>query len=153
MRFFKREVVMQEVPGEISLCYFICGCPLHCQGCHSSFTWNEKTGFVLDKNEYANQIDRYKGYISCVLFMGGEWHEDELEEMLRIAKQKGLKTALYTGLETVSESIKRQLNYLKTGPWIERLGGLTSAVTNQQLVNLETGEVMNRIFRREILAS
>ena len=85
--------------------------------------------------------------------MGGEWHEDELEEMLRIAKQKGLKTALYTGLETVSESIKRQLNYLKTGPWIESLGGLTSAVTNQQLVNLETGEVMNRIFRREILAS
>ena len=58
--------------------------------------------------------------------MGGEWHEDELEEMLRIAKQKGLKTALYTGLKLFRKSIKRQLNYLKTGPWIESLGGLTS---------------------------
>jgi anaerobic ribonucleoside-triphosphate reductase activating protein len=151
MRYFKKEIVLQEVPGEISLCYFICGCPLHCKGCHSSFTWNENTGYQLDIQNYKETIERYKDYISCILFMGGEWHEDELIQLLRMARKKGLKTCLYTGLDNVSFPLRNELTFLKTGPWIPELGGLNSSRTNQRMIDLKTGECLNACFQREIL--
>jgi anaerobic ribonucleoside-triphosphate reductase activating protein len=151
MRYYKKEIVLQEVPGEISLCYFICGCPLHCAGCHSPFTWNEKTGHPLDMEDYLETLDRYRGFISCVLFMGGEWQEEELESLLQAARTRGLKTCLYTGLEDITPRLKKELTYLKTGPWVSALGGLNSPTTNQRMIQLETGECLNSVFQREIL--
>jgi len=151
MRYYKKEIVLQEVPGEISLCYFICGCPLHCTGCHSAFTWNEKTGHLLDVNDYTDTLKRYQGYISCVLFMGGEWHEKELAELLHIAKTGGLNTCLYTGLDDVSPQLESELTYLKTGPWMPELGGLDSPLTNQRMTQLNTKDCLNTVFQRDIL--
>ena len=151
MHYFKKEIVLQEVPGEISLCYFICGCPLHCKGCHSSFTWNEQTGYHLNIQDYQDTLERYKSYVSCILFMGGEWHENELIHLLHIAKEKGLKTCLYTGLDDVSIPLKNKLTYLKTGSWIPELGSLNSSRTNQRMILLKTGECLNPCFQREVL--
>ena len=151
MRYYKKEIVLQEVPGEISLCYFICGCPLHCQGCHSAFTWNENAGHILDPWDYINTLERYRGYISCVLFMGGEWHEEELTGLLHAARIRNLNTCLYTGLENISTQLKSELTYLKTGPWISALGGLNAPATNQKMIQIETGDCLNAIFQREIL--
>ena len=151
MRYYKKEIVLQEVPGEISLCYFICGCPLRCPDCHSAFTWSENTGHLLDFNDYLATLERYRGYISCVLFMGGEWHEGELTALLHAARSRKLSTCLYSGLEDVSPQLKNELTYLKTGPWISALGGLDSSKTNQRLINLQTGDCLNAIFQREIL--
>ena len=36
LRFDREEIVWQEVPGEVSLAFLCSGCPLRCQGCHSS---------------------------------------------------------------------------------------------------------------------
>ncbi|MDD4922340.1 MAG: anaerobic ribonucleoside-triphosphate reductase activating protein [Bacteroidales bacterium] len=152
MHYYKKEIVLQEVPGEISLCYFICGCPLRCQGCHSAFTWSENTGHALDIKEYLNTLERYRGYISCVLFMGGEWHEEELTVLLQAARIRKLSTCLYTGLEDIPQALKNELTYLKTGPWISKLGGLDSTETNQKFIQLQTGDCLNDTFRRDILA-
>jgi anaerobic ribonucleoside-triphosphate reductase activating protein len=84
--------------------------------------------------------------ISCVLFMGGEWHEEELIHKLKLAQELGYKTALYTGEDDVSVSLKRYLTYLKTGRFIPQLGGLTSPTTNQRLINVSTGECLNHLF-------
>jgi anaerobic ribonucleoside-triphosphate reductase activating protein len=152
MRYYQKDIVFQEVPGEISLCYFVCGCPLRCVGCHSPFTWNEKTGTELTMDDFVQTLERYRGALSCVLFMGGEWHESELAEYLHVARKMGLKTCLYTGLEDASLLLKRNLTYLKTGPWMESLGGLDSSKTNQRFIQLDTKECLNAAFHKQPLA-
>lgn len=147
LKFSSYDVVMQEIPNEVSLVFSIVGCKLACKGCHSSYLWDENSGEELTDEVFISLINKYSGLISCVLFMGGEWDED-LVSKLKIAKSLELKTALYTGLplKKVNTKIIEQLNFLKTGRWVEKLGGLSSETTNQKLINLQTGEILNKHF-------
>ena len=142
------QIVFQEVPGEISLCFSISGCKLRCKGCHSPFLWKEGKGKLLTQEYYTKLLNRYKNYATCVLFMGGEWHELELIEYLKIANEKEYKTCLYTGEETVSEYISAKLTWLKTGKWIEHLGGLESVTTNQKFIEIKTKNNLNQLFQK-----
>lgn len=151
LRYSSYDIVLQEVPNEISLCFTITGCPLACEGCHSEYIWDGSKGCVLNNELLEKLLDRYEDTISCVLFMGGEWQADTLLSFILTAKCKQLKTALYTGLNM--KQVQRQcpellacLDYIKTGKWLPKLGGLDSPTTNQEFLNLQTGEVMNRVF-------
>lgn len=139
MRCSTWQITFQEVPDEISLSFLISGCPLKCSGCHSADSWNEFNGTLLDKDVLTRLFRHYKDKITCVLFLGGEWEENALIEHLMLCETYNFKTALYTGLETVSENILSHLTYLKTGPWIPTLGGLGSKNTNQKMIELKTG--------------
>jgi len=134
------------VPGEISLSFSISGCPLRCPGCHSPFLWKEGNGSILDMNAYEDILRRYSGFASCVLFMGGEWHSEELTSFLRVARHYGYKTCLYTGLEQVDPSILEYLTYLKTGPWIREKGGLGNETTNQVFKEVQSNTILNHLF-------
>lgn len=148
--FFSRfDVTFKEVPGEISLTYSICGCPLKCKGCHSPELRTTRSGEKLKRKEYINTLIDYRGYATCVLFMGGEWEFEELIFLLKIAKTLGYKTCLYTGLNNVSKAIEENLDYLKTGPWIKKRGGLDSENTNQIFKEVATGKKMNSLFHKK----
>lgn len=138
LNFLSEEIVFQEVPDEVSLSYLITGCPLRCKGCHSKDSWNKNLGTALTANYLEERIKNYQGLISCLLFMGGEWEADYLEQLLIIGKKNGLKTCLYTGLELeeVPKNLIKHLDFLKTGRWIEHLGGLDSPTTNQRFFKL-----------------
>jgi anaerobic ribonucleoside-triphosphate reductase activating protein len=82
--------------------------------------------------------------------MGGEWNQNELIQFLMLAKAMDYKTCLYTGQETVDKAILEQLNYIKTGPWIKTLGGLSSPNTNQRFRNLDTNKNLNHLFIKEM---
>jgi len=146
MRFSSYSIVLQEVPGEITLSFSITGCKLMCKGCHSPFLWKEGSGQELTKNIFEETIQQYNDMITCILFMGGEWHEKELIEFLKMARAKCLKTCLYTGLDNVSSDIIKELDFLKTGRWVSELGGLDKDTTNQKFINVHTGEVLNNLF-------
>lgn len=148
MRFISEQVVWQEVPNETSLAFLISGCPLGCKGCHSIESWNVTSGQILTESYFLAQLQKYRGLISCVLFMGGEWLENELIHLLKLANAEGLKTCLYTGRERheLSPQILAELTYLKTGRWIAELGGLASSRTNQRFIDLRTGENLNHLF-------
>ncbi len=146
MNYSSKQIVWQEVPGEVSLAYTISGCPLRCPGCHSADTWPLGAGDKLFVQEFKAQLQQYHGLITCVLFMGGEWHEQMLLELLELAQKQGLKTCLYTGLEDVSRDLKAHLTYLKTGPWVRELGGLDSATTNQKFIDVGTKQCLNHLF-------
>lgn len=148
MRYSGTQVVFQEIPNEITLAFQVIGCPVRCSGCHSSDLWSSDIGEDLDLKTLSGNIDKFKNYISCVLFLGGEWNQSELVAHLDFIKASGLKTALYTGLEydQVSVEIINRLDYLKYGPFISQLGPLSSPITNQKLVNLKTNENLNRYF-------
>ena len=139
-------VVMQEVPGEIRLCFTISGCPLRCDGCHSPFLWKEGSGSKISEKAYGDILHRYFGFATCVVFMGGEWHPEELVFYLKFAKEQGYKTCLYTGLDKVNQKILDHLTYIKTGAWMAELGGLSSKTTNQKFIEVKTNRVLNHLF-------
>lgn len=140
------DVVFQEVPGEISIAISVAGCPLRCHGCHSPELWTERGGTELSQKAFQEILDRYKGMATCVLFLGGEWREDSLVSHLKLAKENDYLTCLYTGENSVSDSIKENLDFLKTGKWIESNGGLESKETNQVYINCKTSENLNKLF-------
>lgn len=145
MKIESYDIVFQEVPDEMSLCITVCGCSNKCEGCHSSHTWgNSGKDFTIE--DLKDLLLKYNTYITCVVFMGGEWEQDTLISMLRTCKAFYLKTCLYTGLDDVNEKIKNELTYLKTGRYIKELGGLNSKTTNQVFKNLITDEVLNYKF-------
>lgn len=151
MRYSGLQIVFQEIPDEISLALHVTGCPLRCKGCHSNDLWNADQGIELDLQYFNQLITQYSKYISCVLFMGGEWDIETLMNLIDIAQEHHKKTALYTGLELsdVPDRLKNKLNYLKYGPYIQKLGGLNSKTTNQRLLNLKTNEILNSFFTED----
>ncbi|NOY47724.1 MAG: anaerobic ribonucleoside-triphosphate reductase activating protein [Chlorobi bacterium] len=142
------QVVLQEVPGEVSLCFSISGCPLQCKGCHSPFLWKEGSGTILSKERFENILNQYSNLATCVLFMGGEWHQRELESFLKLANNKAYKTCLYTGEKQVSKTILNQLTWIKTGKWKQHLGGLNSKTTNQKFIDVKTNKTLNYLFTK-----
>lgn len=146
MYYYDFQVVLQEVPGEISLCFSISGCPLRCEGCHSPFSWKEGNGELLTIEKYKSVLDQYSNLASCVLFMGGEWHSIDLIELLKLAINKNYKTCLYTGEDQVSNTILNELTWIKTGKWTQELGGLDNKNTNQKFIEVKTNTVLNNLF-------
>lgn len=146
MNYTDIEIVFQEVPGEISICFTITGCKLQCKGCHSPHLWKEENGKELTINKYLEILDKYKGFASCVLFMGGEWFSHDLIKYLKIAKKMGFKTCLYTGEAKVEQKLLSELTWIKTEPWIQNLGGLDSKFTNQKFIDIKTNKILNQLF-------
>ena len=144
MKYSDIQIALQEVPNEISICFTITGCQLRCDGCHSPYLWKKENGVELTKNEYVSTLNRYQGFASCVLFMGGEWDETSLVKFLEIAQKMNYKTCLYTGLENVSDNIKQHLTWLKTGQWKKELGGLDSITTNQKFIEIKSNKILNQ---------
>lgn len=151
MKYQNFQVVFQEVPGEISLCFSISGCPLRCTGCHSPFLWKAERGKELTLTDFQEILIQYKEVASCVVFMGGEWHKRTLISLLSAAKKEGYTTCLYTGEEQVDQEILQQLTWIKTGSWNENLGGLDSPHTNQRFFNASTKENLNHLFLKNPL--
>jgi len=141
------QIVVEEVPGEISLALSISGCPLRCSGCHSAFTYNALAGIPLTSSELDNLILKHK-HISCVLFYGGEWDVEALVPLLQQVKASNLAACLYTGFELIDipDTLLNILDYIKVGPYIEDLGGLASKSTNQHLYKLTNGVVLTELF-------
>lgn len=148
LNIYKYDIVFQEVPDHIALAFYVCGCPLRCPGCHSPELWTERTGTVLTINFFKELLVKYQNQADCVLFMGGEWHSQELVEFLRHARNHNYKTALYTGLYKIPEQLTDHLNFLKTGPWDPSRGPLGSLTTNQIFQDLTTGTILNHLFQR-----
>ncbi|RTR32210.1 anaerobic ribonucleoside-triphosphate reductase activating protein [Shewanella atlantica] len=143
------QVVMQEVPGEISLLFSITGCDVGCKGCHSTELWNEEYGEPLNEERYKVYLKQYQGYVSCILFFGGEWQPKKLSEYLVLAKKMGFKTCLYTGREQVGREIRAQLDFLKTGEFDYQVGGLDSPDTNQKFYDLAQNKIINYKFIKD----
>ena len=144
--FSHKQVVFQEVPGEVSLSFSVSGCNLKCHGCHSAFTWDAEYGEPLTTEVLIENLNKYKDLITCVLFFGGEWRTDYLLKLFSIVKDRGLKVALYTGSEVfeLDHSLVDTCDLLKVGRYVAELGGLQSPSTNQRFLRREGSELVDR---------
>lgn len=133
LKYLFKDIVFQEVPGEVSLAIAISGCRIRCTGCHSRELWEDK-GETLDVETLCGLLNQNTG-ITCLLLMGGEHEIDTLTELFMYAHRR-IKTAWYCGLDMIPKDKTGILDYLdlcKLGHYDMDLGGLDSPTTNQRL--------------------
>lgn len=131
LKYVDTKVVFQEVPDEITLAINISNCPCHCEGCHSSYL-AEDIGTELTIEELVRLGTETEG-ITCIAFMGGDSDPKRINKLAKfVTEELDLKVAWYSGRQYIPEEIQLQnFNYIKIGPYIEKLGGLDSENTNQ----------------------
>lgn len=132
LKYLGYSIVFQEVPNEVTLAINISGCPHRCEGCHSKYLWEYNGNYISD--DLVGLIEKYKGLITCVCFMGGDQNLNELYKLMKIVQLSNLKVALYTGSSdphTIGYAMSLPVDYLKYGPYIEEYGALNSETTNQ----------------------
>lgn len=132
MKFLNYTIAFQELPDEVSLAFVVTGCPRNCPGCHSP-EQRSASGELLTDSLLSSLINKYKRHITCVLFMGGEFLEDEILHYASIVRSANLLAGLYSGAESLPESFFSAFDYVKIGPYNKELGGLSSPKTNQRL--------------------
>ena len=133
LKYIGYSIVFQEVPDEVTLAINISGCPHKCEGCHSKYLWEYEGNYISDDLDIL--IEKYKGLITCVCFMGGDQNFEELCLAALIVKLHGLKVALYSGALEISldNHLAIGFDYIKIGPYNATLGGLNSPTTNQKM--------------------
>lgn len=127
------DVVLEEVPDRVTLAVEIPNCQGSCPGCHSSFLKLD-LGKELTAAEADRLVEDNFG-VNCFLFLGeGNDHEAlmELAAHLR-ATHPDLELALYSGRQEVEEEIYEAFDFVKVGPYVEALGPLSEASTNQRM--------------------
>jgi anaerobic ribonucleoside-triphosphate reductase activating protein len=72
--------------------------------------------------------------------MGGDWNPEELLSYIKMAKEARFTTAVYVGGTTFYVPILEYLDFIKTGAYIESLGGLSSRDTNQKMWKKENND-------------
>ena len=148
MKFYNYDIVFQEVPDEVTLAINITHCPNHCTGCHSPHLW-EDIGTELDAETLCAIHAEYAGEVTCICLMGGDADPAAVERLCTYVKQEmGLRSAWWSGRPELPEGIDlSHFDYVKTGPYVEALGGLKSRKTNQRLYRV-TGGMLEDITAR-----
>lgn len=133
LKYIDTKIVFQEIPDEISLAINITNCHCNCKGCHSSYLAKD-IGEPLYTSTISQLIHKNKG-ITCVVFMGGDSEPSEINVLAKFIKDNSyLKVAWYSGRSKLSKDIDLEnFDYIKLGPYIEKLGPLNSRKTNQRL--------------------
>lgn len=146
LRFISYDIVFQEIPDEVTLALNISNCPNRCKGCHSPHLMEDR-GEVLNEDAIDDLLDKYGNSVTCVCFMGGDASPNEVEYLasyvLKVTSNR-IKTGWYSGRQQLHKGCQlKYFNYIKLGPYIEQLGGLDSATTNQRFYRIENGEMID----------
>lgn len=144
LKYVDYDIVFQEIPDETVLALNISNCPNHCKGCHSPYLM-EDNGNVLTEDELIILLKKYGNAITCVCFMGGDSAPAEIVRLAGFLHKQRIapvKVGWYSGKPELPDGFETDgFQYIKIGPYIENLGGLKSATTNQRLYEIEEGEM------------
>lgn len=147
LRFVNYDIVFREIPGEVTLAINLSNCPNRCKGCHSPQLM-EHIGQILDEKILAGLLEKYGSAITCVCFMGGDAAPENVEQLavyIRKQTEGRIKTGWYSGKSKLPETcIIQHFDYIKLGPYIEQLGGLDAATTNQRFYCIKEGKMIDR---------
>jgi len=150
LRLASYDIVFQEIPGEVTLALNISGCPNRCPSCHSPHLW-EDIGEELDEELLSGLLAKYSPGITCVCFMGGDSDPLEVGRLSVFVRESAagrIKIGWYSGKTGfATECSLENFDFLKLGPYVEKLGGLDSAPTNQRFYAIENGRMIDHTDR------
>ena len=137
------QLVLQEIPNEISVCISLAGCSHCCPNCHSPHLQDKNGGEEFTAKAFEDILEKYRNKASCFLVFGGEYDTQTLHDIFVFAKCFGYKVALYSGYDLweLDPKLVGMLDYIKCGSYIEELGGLNKKGTNQRLWKRVDGEL------------
>ncbi|MBQ5583101.1 MAG: anaerobic ribonucleoside-triphosphate reductase activating protein [Bacteroidales bacterium] len=142
------EIVLEEIPGKVTLAVEISNCQGSCIGCHSPFL-RTNIGDELNFAVVKSLIDSNFG-VNCFLFLG---EGNDLEALLNLAREirqsyHHLELAIYSGRTEVEDEFYEIFDYVKVGPYIEEFGPLNSPTTNQRLY-YKKQDITSRFWRKQ----
>lgn len=149
VKFVDYDIVFQEIPDEVTLAVNLSGCPYRCKGCHSP-QLQEDIGTELDESTLNGLMQTYGKSITCICFMGGDTDAGQLyrlADFVRKSREGKIKTAWYSGSDRLTEFCADHFDFVKTGPYIQTLGGLDKKTTNQRLYKIEDDRIMDITHR------
>lgn len=135
MKYVNTDVVFQEIPDEVTLAVNISNCPCRCKGCHSRYLWDD-VGTPLTAEAIDGLMEKYGNGITCLCFMGGDADPCGVAALARYVHgaYPAVKVGWYSGRSFVRNGVDSGVfDYIKLGPYVEKLGGLKSPSTNQRL--------------------
>ena len=152
LKYVNFDVVFQEIPDEVTLAVNISNCPNDCSGCHSPFLQKD-IGEPLTEDFLISLLSKYGESVTCFCFMGGDSSPDEIVRLAQFLQTQTVvakvKVGWYSGRQNLPLSFNPEyFQYVKLGPYIERLGSLKSATTNQRLYKIEENGRMTDITSR-----
>lgn len=137
------DITFNELPDKMAYAIELGACKQHCVGCHSPELQEEDAPLtsLLDILEEAQ--DAIDAGANAIVVMGGTNNKHITEESL-IALLQDLSAIAPTGLYSGSENEARDkiialeghCTWLKTGPYVDSLGGLESTRTNQRFYRI-----------------
>lgn len=144
IRYAGMSVSFSEVPDRVALVFYISGCPRSCPGCHSP-QLQKDIGMPLTVDALLSYCKEYLGMFDCVCFMGEGKSWPELARLMLELNIRGIPSGVYTGADEVPYYIKRLASFVKTGPYIESKGALTSPTTNQRFYQIAHKDSMTDV--------
>lgn len=134
-KYVESKVVFEEIPNCVTLAVTISNCPFHCKGCHSEYL-RDDIGDELTEGTIDMLLKQNAG-VNCFLFLG-DGDTISVVQAAQYIKDKhvNVKTAIYSGYDTILPSYRNVFDYVKTGKYIEELGPLSKETTNQRLYEM-----------------
>lgn len=134
-------VSLNEIPDHIAIAIELGNCKQKCKGCHSPWngrTLNYKCWTELEDILYQVNSQIKKG-ANAIVLMGGTNNNIPVENLIEAINVLGCYApiGLYSGLPDSADIHKvlktyTKLQWLKTGSYDAKLGGLDSPTTNQK---------------------
>ncbi len=141
------DIVLEEIPGKVTLAVEISSCTGNCTGCHSPFL-RDDIGDELTPETIDRLIADNFG-INCFCFFGEGNDPQALRSLARHLRSAhpGLSTAVYSGRSSVEDDMFDLFDYVKTGPYIPSRGPLNDRNTNQRLY-FHREDITSRFWRK-----
>lgn len=89
------------------------------------------------RSRWNELVEKYQSGITCVCFMGGDAEPYDVANLAMYIKNKykDMKTAWYSGKNELPEAFHAEtFDYIKTGRYDAKFGGLDSITTNQRMI-------------------
>ena len=139
-------ITLKELPGELAVFFEIGNCTQRCPGCHSKHLWLTPETEVKDLTSLKDMIRYAKSQkrrgATAIVLMGGTTNNIKRHHLMMAVRLLSavLPVGIYSGdtKDTETHSLLMHftpLKWLKTGSYIEALGGLEAfGRTNQELL-------------------
>lgn len=149
LKFWSININNRAIPGEISLCIELTGCPFNCKGCKTPYLREDK-GTYLTKELLEELVKAHKS-VSAVCFLGGDINPYILNKMASYVRKISpeLKIGWYSGDDSISVFTEyKNFDYIKLGSYNKNRGDLNSVTTNQRFYKVEPGGVLRNMTRQ-----